>query len=91
MEKLTVESFRYLYPTEPSSSATSRPAYLLWNSCAAALQIEEEGEMKPAGMGRGEDLWHGEQSRGDRILWITDGIRGTGKLPQVLYCLSTYR
>ncbi|CAM9191310.1 unnamed protein product, partial [Ascophyllum nodosum] len=53
----------------------------------AALQIEEEGEMKPAGMGRGEDLWHGEQSRGDRILWITDGIRGTGKLPQAMEML----
>lgn len=38
--------------------------------------------MKPAGMGRGGGLWHGEKNRGDRIVWITDGIRGTGKLPQ---------
>lgn len=37
--------------------------------------------MKPAGMGRGNDVWHGK-SRGDSILWITDGIRGTGSFPE---------
>lgn len=49
----------------------------------AALEVEKEEEMKPAGMGRGDGLWHGKKTRGDHIVWITDGIRGTGKLPQV--------
>lgn len=50
---------------------------------SAALEVEKEEDMKPAGMGRGDGLWHGKKSRGDSIVWITDGIRGTGKLPQV--------
>lgn len=44
--------------------------------------------MKPAGMGRGDGVWHGQQSRGDSILWITDGIRGEGELPEV--CTAVY-
>ncbi|CAN0235917.1 unnamed protein product, partial [Ectocarpus fasciculatus] len=51
---------------------------------AAALEVENDGEMKPAGMGRGDGVWHGQQSRGDSILWITDGIRGKGELPEGL-------
>lgn len=39
--------------------------------------------MKPARMGRGEGLWEGKQSRGDSILWITQGLRATGQLPEV--------
>eukprot|EP00752_Nemacystus_decipiens_P002980 g2766.t2 len=50
----------------------------------AALEVEKGGEMKPAGMGRGDGVWHGQQSRGDSILWITDGIRGKGDLPEGL-------
>ncbi|CAN0426140.1 unnamed protein product, partial [Ectocarpus sp. 12 AP-2014] len=40
--------------------------------------------MKPAGMGRGDGVWHGQQSRGDSIMWITEGIRGKGELPEGL-------
>lgn len=50
---------------------------------SAALEVEKGGEMKAAGMGRGDGVWHGQQSRGDNILWITDGIRGKGDLPEV--------
>lgn len=49
----------------------------------AALAVEKGGEMKPAGMGRGDGVWHGQQSRGDNILWITEGVRGKGELPEV--------
>ncbi|CAM9544677.1 unnamed protein product [Pylaiella littoralis] len=53
-------------------------------SYEAALAVEKGGEMKPAGMGRGDGVWHGQQSRGDNILWITEGLRGRGKLPEGL-------
>lgn len=39
--------------------------------------------MKPARMGRGDGLWQGKQSRGDSILWITQGLRAAGELPEV--------
>lgn len=55
------------------------------NKKTAALAVEKGGEMKPAGMGRGDGVWHGQQSRGDNILWITEGLRGRGKLPEVPY------
>ncbi|CBJ30213.1 [Skp1-protein]-hydroxyproline N-acetylglucosaminyltransferase, family GT60 [Ectocarpus siliculosus] len=51
---------------------------------AAALEVENRGEMKPAGMGRRDGVWHGQQSRGDSIMWITEGIRGKGELPEGL-------
>lgn len=44
--------------------------------------------MKPAGMGRGNGVWHSEKSRGDSILWITDGLRGSGELPEVTWYYS---
>lgn len=49
----------------------------------AALEIENDGDMKPARMGRGDGLWEGKQSRGDSILWITQGLRAAGELPEV--------
>lgn len=50
---------------------------------AGAVEVERTGAMKPAGMGRGNEVWHSEHDRGDRITWITGGIRGSGELPQV--------
>ncbi|CAM9405116.1 unnamed protein product, partial [Laminaria digitata] len=50
----------------------------------AALEVEEGGDMKPARMGRGDGLWQGKQSRGDSILWITQGLRAAGELPEAL-------
>lgn len=54
---------------------------------SAALAVEKGGEMKPAGMGRGDGVWHGQKSRGDSILWITEGLRGTGEVPEVCFTL----
>lgn len=48
-----------------------------------ALELERSGQMKPAGMGRGQGIWHSGSRRGDSISWITDGIKGDGKLPHV--------
>lgn len=39
--------------------------------------------MMPARMGKGNRLWQGKQSRGDSILWITQGLRAAGELPEV--------
>lgn len=39
--------------------------------------------MMPARMGKGDGLWQGKQSRGDSILWITQGLRAAGELPEV--------
>lgn len=57
----------------------------------AALEVEKVGDMQPAGMGRGDGIWHGQQSRGDSILWITDGIRGKGDLAEVCSILQNAR
>lgn len=58
---------------------------------SAAMEVYNGGEMRPAGMGRGGGLWHGSESRGDSILWVTDGIRGEGQLPEVFFLLNLVR
>lgn len=46
--------------------------------------------MKPAGMGRGDEVWHSERSRGDNIMWITDGLRRNGELPEVTVLIPPF-
>ncbi|CAN0082941.1 unnamed protein product [Discosporangium mesarthrocarpum] len=53
----------------------------------AARFLRDSGRMKPAGMGRGQELWHSGKIRGDNIMWITDGVKGQGVLPEALESL----
>lgn len=79
--------------SEFMSDSTKHRSWASWLlfSQTAALEVEQGGEMKPAGMGRGDGVWHGQQSRGDSILWITEGIRGKGDLPEVCSLYSSFR